>query len=206
MLTLWGRPNSINVQKVMWTLAELDVPHKRIDAGGAFGGLDSPDFLAMNPNGRIPVLRDGEVVLWESNSIVRYLGTVYGKGKLQPEDPGQVARADQWMEWQTSTLYPPLRAAFVELIRTAAEDRDDMIVEAAEFDLAELWPLLDEELAGKSYVLGDELSLADMILGPTAYRYFNLDLYRPSLPHLEAWYDRLVARPAFREQVMIEIT
>ena len=206
MLTVWGRPNSINVQKVMWTLAELELPHTRIDAGGAFGGLDTQSFAAMNPNRKVPVLKDGELVLWESNAIVRYLGHRYGGQTLAAGGADQCAQADQWMEWQTATLYPPLRAAFMELIRTAAAEREAMVIEAAEYDLAELWLLLDQQLEGKTFVLGDQLTLADIPLGVTAYRYFNLDLTRPALPHLEAWYQRLVARPAFRQQVMIALS
>src|SRR5690606_22701182 len=118
MLTVWGRTNSINVQKVMWTVGELGLEHERIDAGGAFGGLDTAEYGRMNPNRRIPVLQDGELGLWESNAIVRYLAARYGAGTLWAEDPAQRSEADRWMDWMVTTLLPDMTVVFWQLVRT----------------------------------------------------------------------------------------
>ncbi|MGI9333231.1 MAG: glutathione S-transferase, partial [Gammaproteobacteria bacterium] len=104
MRTLWGRVNSINVMKVLWCLDEIGLEYERVDAGMAFGVVDTPDYRAMNPNGRVPTLRDGDLVLWESNAIVRYLCERYSHGELSPRDPGERAVADQWMDWQQTTV------------------------------------------------------------------------------------------------------
>ena len=124
MLKIWGRTSSINVQKVMWTVAELGLPHERIDVGGSFGGLDGPEYAALNPNRLIPVLQDGAIAVWESNAIVRYLAARHGAGGLWPEDPGRRSEADRWMDWQLTTLQPAISPIFWGLIRTPPEKRD----------------------------------------------------------------------------------
>ena len=131
MLKIWGRTSSINVQKVMWTVAELGLPHERIDVGGPFGGLDRPDYAALNPNRLIPVLQDGATVVWESNAIVRYLAARYGAGSLWPEHPGRRSEADRWMDWQLTTLQPSIGPIFLGLIRTPPEQRDTAAIAAS---------------------------------------------------------------------------
>lgn len=206
MLTIWGRNNSINVQKAMWTVGELGLAHERIDAGGAFGGVDTPDYLAKNPNARVPTLVDGDFIVWESNAIVRYLAAQYGAGGLWPEDPAVRAVADQWMDWQQTMLLPDLTVVFLGLIRTPPEERDAAAIAAAVTALGPLWQRLDQHLADRDYLLGGGFTMGDIPVGAACYRYHELDIERPALPNIEAWYARLRDRSAFREHVMIPVT
>jgi len=205
-MKIWGRPNSINVQKVMWTVAELGLDHERIDVGGAFGGLDTDAYGSMNPNRKIPVLEDDGARVWESHACVRYLAASYGDGGLWPLDPVRRSIADRWMDWKITTLQPFMHICFWGLIRTKEADRDMSLIEKAAIDLGETWRLFDAHLEGRSFVLGDRLTMGDVPLGCAFYRYVNLPLERPSLPAIEAWYDRLQERAPFREHVMIPVT
>jgi glutathione S-transferase len=206
MLTIWGRTNSINVQKVMWTVDELGLAHQRIDAGGQFGGLDTAEYGALNPNRRVPTIKDGDLVVWESNVCVRYLAARYGAGRLWPEDPGARAAADMWMDWQVSTLLPDTTVVFWGLIRTPEEKRDHAAINAAAERLAGIWRILDSHLAAREFVAGDQFTMGDIPVGAACYRYYGMPIERPSLPHLEAWYGRLKQRAPFGEHVMLPIT
>lgn len=206
MLKIWGRNNSVNVQKVMWTVAELGLEHERIDAGGAFGKLDTPEYAAMNPNRHIPVVQDGALVVWESNVCVRYLAAKYGNGSLWSEDPGERALADMWMDWMGNTLVADLTTVFWGLIRTPPEQRDMNAIKAAVGRLGANWKILDGHLAGRDYVAGERLTMGDIPVGAACYRYYQLAIDRPSLPHVDAWYQRLQARSAFAQHVMIPLT
>lgn len=206
MLTIWGRNNSINVQKVMWTVGELGLNHERHDVGGAFGGLDQPDYLAKNPNGLIPTLEDDGVTVWESHAIVRYLAAQYGSGSLWPEDPGPRAEADQWMDWMHTVILKDMAPVFVGLIRTPPEQRNTAAIEAGVAGLARSWAVLDQHLDGRAYVVGDGLTMGDIPVGCACYRYHALDIERPTLPNVTAWYERLKAREAFRTHVMIPLS
>jgi glutathione S-transferase len=202
VLRIWGRSTSINVQKVLWCCAELDVPYHRVDVGGPFGGNREPEYLRLNPNGLVPTISDGGFVLWESNAIVRYLATRYGMGTLCPEDLAERADADRWMDWQLGTLWAGFRPAFIGLVRTPPEERDQANIAAAIEKTAGNLAILDAHLAGRDYVTGPSLTMADIPLGVTAYRWFNLDIERPPMPNLEAWYERLRARDPYRATVM----
>jgi glutathione S-transferase len=205
MLKVWGRKTSINVQKAMWAVGELGVPHQRIDAGGPFGGLDTPAFAKLNPNRLVPVIEDDGFVLWESHAIVRYLAAEYGTGRLAPADRKQRALANQWMEWANSTLYPNvILTCFLGLIRTPARERDGAAIEAAARRVGEDLAILDSQLGGRSYILGDQLTVADIANGALMYRYFNLEIPRPQLSNVEAWYQRLTQRKPYQEHVMLE--
>lgn len=205
MLKIWGRKTSVNVQKVMWAVAELGVAHERIDAGGAFGRTDTPEFLAMNPNKLVPVLDDGGFTLWESNAIVRYAADKFGKGGLSPADLQQRACADQWMEWCSTSLYGDIISTiFWGLIRTPAADRNTEALRVAVKRSGDRLALLDAQLAGRAYILGEQLTIADIPVGSLMYRYFTLPIERPKLPNVESWYRRLEGRPAYREHVMID--
>lgn len=206
MLKIWGRPNSVNVQKVMWCVTELGLDHERIDAGMRFGVNDQDWYLAMNPNGLIPTIDDDGVVLWESNAIVRYLAAKYGAGTLCPDSAAERATADQWMDWQATTLGVPMGPVFMGLIRTPPEQRDQNAIDAAAVDCGRLFGLLDRHLDGRDYMLGDALTMADIPVGAMTYRWYGLDVPHADLPKLRAWYDRLVARPAFQNHVMIPLS
>ncbi len=203
MLEVWGRRNSSNVITVMWAIGELGLPHRRYDAGGSFGGLDSPDYLAMNPNGRVPTIKDEGFVLWESNAIVRYLARRYGQGGLLPDDERRIALADQWLEWCKTTPYPDYIGLFWGIVRTPPDQRKPQMIAARRAALVKSLRLLDRQLAGRAFVLGDRLTMADIPMGAMAYRYFNLPIERPDFPNLAAWYARLCERPAFQEHAMI---
>lgn len=203
MLKIWGRATSINVQKVMWTVAELELPHERIDVGGAFGGTDTDAYRALNPNGLIPTLEDDGAVVWESHAIVRYLAAKYASGSLWREEPAQRARADMWMDWAQTSVLPDLTTVFFGLVRTAPAKRDMPRINSAAERLGKTFGLLERALEGRAFLTGDSLSMGDIPVGSTLYRYFEMEFTRPSLPNVQAWYERLQARPAYREHVMV---
>jgi glutathione S-transferase len=204
MLKIWGRRNSINVQKAMWTIGELGIEHEHIDAGGPFGGLDTDEFDTMNPNRRVPVIDDDGVVVWESQAIVRYLAAKHGAGNLWPEDPGVRAKSDMWMDWTTNDLQPVfIGGVFWAFWRTPEEQRNWNAIRQGIARSAILFKLLDRHLAGRSFLAGSTLTIGDIAAGAQLYRYFELEIDRPDLPNVEAWYDRLKDRPAYREHVMV---
>lgn len=206
MIKVWGRTNSINVQKVMWTIGELGLDFERIDAGGPFGGLDTPEYGRMNPNRKIPTILDGNTVVWESNSCVRYLAAKYGAGSLWPEDPGLRSEADRWMDWMLTTLMPDMTIVFWQTIRTPPEKRDMPAVRAAAERLGPIWALLDGQLADRPFVGGSTFTMGDIPVGCAWWRYRNLPIDRPPQPHIEAWFERLASRPAYRTHVMLPVT
>lgn len=208
MLTVWGRTNSVNVQKVMWAVGELGLEHERHDAGGAFGGLDTPEYAAMNLNRRIPVLKDADgTVAWESNACVRYLAARHGgAGPLWPEDLAARAQADAWMDWTTSTIQPDMHPIFWNLVRTPEPQRDMAAVRDAVPRIAKSWGLLDDHLADRRFVAGDALTVGDIPVGCYYWRYINLDVERPNLPNLQIWFQTLKERDAYREHVMLPVT
>jgi glutathione S-transferase len=204
MLKIWGRRSSANVQKVLWLVGELDLPHQHVPAGGDFGGLDDPAFRAMNPHGKVPVIADGEVVVWESHAILRYLAAVHGADRLWPADPAARAPVDGWMDWAQTALQPAfLSGVFWGWYRTPQAQRDAAAVARALEQSVRCLTLVDAQLADRPFVVGETLSLADIAIGAHLYRYFELEIDRPDLPRLEAWYDRLSDRPAYREHVMV---
>jgi len=206
MLKVWGRTTSSNVQKVMWAIGELGLEHERIDAGREYGGLDTHRYLALNPNRQIPTLEDGDVVLWESNVIVRYLAAKFGAGQLWPLDPAVRGVADQWMDWQQTTLLPDMRTVFWGLVRTPADARDQRKIDAAIESLQGIWSRLDRHLAGRRFVAGDHLTMGDIPVGTLCYRYHALGIERAALGNLDAWYAQLRSRDAFRSHVMLALS
>lgn len=204
MLKILGRRSSINVQKVMWLSAELELVHEHVPLGGTFGGLDSPEFLALNPHGKVPVIDDGGVVVWESHAILRYLGARYGAARFWPNAPGERARADAWMDWTATCLQPDfIGRVFWAFYRTPEAQRDWQVIREGLARCARNFQLLDGILAQQPFLAGGELTLADIPAGTQLYRYFTLEIERPALPHVEAWYQRLQSRPAYREHVMV---
>ena len=204
MLRIWGRRNSFNVQKVMWLVGELGLAHEHIPAGGDFGGLDTPQFLAMNPHGRVPVIDDGGAVVWESHTILRYLAARYGVGRFWAEDPAARAEAERWMDWLQTVLQPAfLGEIFWGFYRTPPQRRDAAAIQRGIDKCTAHFQLLDRWLEGRATMLGDELSLADITVGTTLYRYYGLDIPRPRVPNVEAWYARLQQRAPYSEHVMV---
>lgn len=204
MLKIWGRATSSNVQVAMWTVAELGLAHERVDWGGAFGGNDQPDYRAMNPNGLIPVLKDGDTVVWESPVILRYLAARYGDEQFWPTDPAKRARLDMWAEWIKTSVCPELiYKVFWHLVRTRPADRDVAVVNAGSKALQALMPRLDARLAEAPYLGGDALCFADIMAGHVLYRYMTLEFDKAETPNIDAYYARLTDRPAYRDHVMV---
>ena len=203
MLKIWGRRDSFNLQKVMWSVAELGLTYERIEAGGIHGVTNTAEYLTMNPNGRVPTIDDDGFVLWESNAIIRYLAAKHGRGVLYPEDAKVQAEADRWMEWQSATVGAVMRPLIITMFRTKPDDRDPSILEYQLAEAGRCWAILDAHLAVRDYVAGEFLSIGDIPMGTYAWRWFSMDANRPALTHLEGWYDRLKDRPAYRDHVML---
>jgi len=201
VLKILGRKTSSNVQKVLWCCAELDIGYEREDIGGPFGGNDKPEYRALNPNGLVPTIIDDGFVMWESNAIVRYLCAKHGKGTLYPTDAKRNADADRWMDWQQTTLGPPMGILFRAMIKSPPDEIPMSEVDGAMQKAIPMWRILDAQLARHPFVAGDALTMADIALGNAAHRWFRLPRQRPELPHVEEWYARLNARPAYRQHV-----
>ncbi|MEP9378212.1 glutathione S-transferase [Aquabacter sp. CN5-332] len=206
MLKIWGRTNSVNVKKVMWAVEELGIPYERTDAGGAFGLVNDDAYRAMNPNGLVPLIKDGDVVVWESNAIVRYLAAKHGAGTLWADDPAERAMGDKWMDWPTSSLAGPFRDVFWNMVRIAPQNRDNAAVEHGKAACGTLFSRVDRALADHPYLSGDTFRMGDIPLGCFAYGWFEMSIERPNLPHLSAWYDRISKRPAFQKAVALPLT
>jgi len=202
---VWGRASSSNVMKVLWGLGELGLPFERIDVGGAFGRTKTPDYLAMNPTSLVPTLQEGDFTLWESNAILRYLGSVHARDSaLWPSDAHARANIDRWMDAQQTTLNRPMSQVFWGLVRTPAEQRDMGAIASAIEDTAKAWRYIEAELERHDFIAGADFTLADIPWGVHAHRWFGMDylgLVRPELPALQAWYDRLCLRPAYQQHI-----
>jgi glutathione S-transferase len=204
MLKVWGRRSAFNVQKVLWTIGELRLPHEHIDAGGSAGGLDAPDFLAMNPHGRIPVVVDRQATLWESHSIIRYLAAAYSPGFLWPEEPAERSLADRWMDWSLATLQPDFMTLFWGFFRTPEAQRNTRLVERSMARCADHFRILEAHLSAHPFLAGDGFTMGDIPAATALYRYFEMGIAVPELPSVRSWYRRLSQRPAYREHVMVE--
>jgi glutathione S-transferase len=196
MLRIWGRLSSVNVQKVIWCADELALRYERIEAGGKFGRNDSAEYLAMNPNGLVPVIEDDGFVLWESNAIVRYFCSRERATTLWPEDLRARADVDRWMDWQATAFTPAMGPAFWQLIRTPEAQRDAAVVEASRDKSEKCAGILDAHLAGRDYLCGDRFTAADVVVGPAAHRWLHLPLPRTPRPNLKRWYTAIKSRPA----------
>ena len=201
MLTIWGRTTSSNVQKVLWVCAELGIEYERLDWGGKFGGNDVPSYRAMNPNGLVPTVKDGELIIWESNTILRYLCAVYGGAALHPTDPGRRSEVERWMDWQLSRLNAPLGGMLQGYYRTPEPQRDFPTLVRYRIEAIALWEMIERQLDAHDYLAGDAFTLADIGIGIWAHRWFQYPIERPELPNLARWYARLQLRPGFAAHV-----
>jgi glutathione S-transferase len=202
MLRIWGRDNSVNVQKVLWCCDEMEVPYERVDAGGSFGVVNTQQYRNLNPNGLVPTIEDDGFVLWESNAIVRYLAAKHSAGQLWPEDLKVRAEADRWMDWQNNTFWPAFRPLFWNLVRTPVDQRDAAAMEESRLKTAEILGYLDDHLRNRSYIVGDALSMGDIPLGCSIWRWVNLPVERPELANVQRWFELLGTRPAYTKAVM----
>jgi glutathione S-transferase len=205
MLKIWGRVNSVNVKKALWAAEELGLKYERIDAGMQFGVTKTPEYMKMNPNSVVPTIEDDGFVLWESHSIVRYLSAKHGMGKLCPSDLRARADAERWMDW-AFTFQSAMRNVFWGLIRTPPEKRDPKAIEEGRVASIRLAEILDAHLKNKTYVTGDAFTMGDIPIGCEVQRYMRVPIERPALPALQAWFDRLGQRPAFKKFVDIPLT
>ncbi|HEX7948610.1 MAG TPA: glutathione S-transferase family protein [Phenylobacterium sp.] len=204
MLKVWGRRNSQNVQKVLWLVRELGLAHEHVPAGGAFGRLSDPDFGALNPNRTVPVIEDDGVVVWESHAILRYLAARYGGDAWWPADPAERSDFDRWLDWAQAQWQPAfLSGVFWGFYRTPEAQRDAKAIARSLARTTELLHLVERQLQGRAYLTADHLTLGDVPLGSCLYRYFELEIERPDLPRVAAWYARLTERPGYREHVML---
>lgn len=204
MLELWGRANAYNVQKALWLLRELELEFEHYAVGSEPGELDSAAFRALNPHGRIPVLRSGDAVVWESNTILRYLASRYGGAALAPDAALARSQIERWMDWELSKLQPDFIDLFWSYYRTPAASRDARRIDAARACCERHMRKLDAWLEARDYLAGGEFTPADVACGVCLYRYFEMGLEVEQPPALLRWYRRLTARPAYRQTVMCE--
>jgi len=205
MLKIWGRVNSVNVKKAMWCVAELGLPHERIDAGMQYGVVNTPEYRKMNPTGLVPTIDDDGFTLWESHTIVRYLCAKHSPGKLWPADLRARADAEHWMDW-AFTFQSAMRNVFWGLIRTPPEKRDASAIEEGKRKTFALVPILEQTLARQPYVAGREFTMGDIPIGCEVQRYMRVPIERPAFPAVQAWFERLRERPAFVKHVDLPLT
>jgi glutathione S-transferase len=205
VVTVFGRRDSSAVARVMWTIGELGLPFERLDRGGAFGGLDDPGYLALNPAGRIPALRlPTGVTLWESNAIIRYLTCTHAPNLLWFEDALTRAEAEAWMDWSSSLggAVGRIRSAYRAVGATVETCRPVVRAEAA------VIAVLERRLADRSFLMGESLSMADLSLGVIGHRLGRVPtaLGLPATPGISRWLKALAQRPAFRRHVIDAVT
>ena len=197
MKTIWGRLTSINVAKAVWAAREVNIPFDRIDVGGPFGKLDTPEYGALNPNRKIPTLDDEGFILWESNSIVRYLAAQYGAGGLWAADARERALGDRWLDWQACEFGPAMGVVFLGLIRTPEEKRNHQAIADATARANKMLPIVEQTLAGgRAFIAGERFGVGDIALGCALDRWYQLPVERPAMPRIEQYLARLRARPA----------
>ncbi|MEO8121108.1 MAG: glutathione S-transferase [Rhodoferax sp.] len=196
MLHIWGRLSSINVRKVVWAAQEVGVAFERTDAGASFGVVNTPQYLQMNPNAMVPVLQDGALTLWESNTIVRYLCARYAPGTLYPEPLAERFNAERWMDWQQTALNPAGRQAFLQLIRTPLELRQPELIRQSNQETESLLTILDAQLGRHAFVAGAQFSMADIPVACELHRWLGLPQVRLQHRHVERWYHTLRERQA----------
>lgn len=199
MLRVLGKTLSINVRKVLWLCHELALPCEQQDWGAGFRDTRTPEFLALNPNALVPVLVDGDVVLWESNTICRYLAGREARHDLLPVEPAGRARVEQWMDWQATELNNAWRYAFMALVRRSPAHADPAALAASVAEWNRHMTMLEGQLQRTgAWAAGEAFSLADIVLGLSTHRWIAAPIERPALPAVADYYRRLGERPGFR--------
>lgn len=203
MLTIYGRANSSNVQVVMWAVGEMNIPHRRLDYGRGYSETKSPEYLAINPTGLVPAMDDDGVVMFESGAILRYLSATRGDDTFWPADPRRRGPLDSWAEWGKNAFVIGVSEVFYEVVRRKPENKSKAAYDSALARVTPLAAMLDAHVTGRDWIDGEAFTFADIAVGHQLFRYFTMPWDRPDLPALAAYYDRLQARAAFREHVMI---
>ncbi|AQR68038.1 glutathione S-transferase [Janthinobacterium sp. LM6] len=197
MLKILGKAASINVRKVLWTCEELDLPYEREDWGSGFRATDDPAFLALNPNAMVPVLVDGDLVLWESNTICRYLCAQADREDLLPSNPRARAEVEKWMDWQMGDLNNSWRYAFMSLVRHSPAHQDTAQLAAGIAGWNKMMGVLEQQLQRTgAYVCGEQFTLADIVLGLSVKRWLMAPMQRPEYPAIAAYHARLEGKTA----------
>ena len=200
MIEFWGRKNAYNVQKVLWGLKELAIDFTHHDVGSNPGELDTPDFRSLNPHGRVPVIRHDENIVWESNTVLRYLYAQFGSNKLST--PFEKSLADRWMDWELTKLQPDFIALFWGFYRQPEEQRNHAQIENAKSACQMHFEILNQHLSKQTFLAGNQFTYGDISCAVCLYRYFNMGIAVDHPEHVMQWYERLSARQAFRESVM----
>lgn len=205
MIKVWGRATSSNVQCVMWCLNELGLEHERIDAGLMYGVTDTPEYMAMNPNGTVPTIVDGSnPPLWESAAILRYLANNYAEPPFWPIDAVERADVDRWTEWAKVSVQMNFSVPiFWKVVRTEAKHRDAEQLAASIRNLEKFLGIADRRLANHQYLVNDKFTLADIQFGHVLFRYFDVDIERTELPNLQRYYAHLQTLPHYCKHVMV---
>nr|WP_321270215.1 glutathione S-transferase [uncultured Tolumonas sp.] len=203
MIKIWGRPSAYNVQKVLWCLNEIGVEYENIHIGGSLGGLDSPEFLTKNPNGRIPVLEVDNHIIWESNSIIRFLAATYSYGQLWSLDPFERSLAERWMDWELASLQPDFLDLFWGFYRTPVEHQDAEFITKSAVHCENRFNVLNSHLATNRFVAGEHFSMGDIAVATGLYRYFEMGISTPAIPHVRRWYQELCERLAYQKTIMV---
>ena len=205
MLTVWGRSSSSNVKALMWCLAELDLPVQRHNIGGRFGGTNSTQFTALNPNQTIPVLQDGTgPPIWKTGAILRYLCSKYAKPPFWPTEIEHQSQVDQWAEWAKINIALSFTGpVFWRVIRTAAAEHNQPAIRAAVTTLEHKLAIAEAQLGRNKFLAGNSFCLADVQFGHILYRYYNIEITRKALPNLARYYGGLTQRQAYRDHVML---
>jgi glutathione S-transferase len=206
MLHIIGRSNSGNVQKVLWACEELSLPYTREDRGGKFGGNDDPRYLALNPNGTIPTVIDDGAVIWESNTILRYLACKYGPDTLWEPDPARRTLGERWMDWQLAVLAPSHRLLYYQLVRTPEDKRDPAVIAAGRDRMSTAMQIFDQAIPDSTWLGGERFTVADIALGIFVHRWFKLPIFREPTPRALRWYNAIAERPGFSKYLDIGLS
>jgi len=208
MIKIWGRASSSNVQSVMWCIAELGLEYQRLDAGLHYGVNSTPDYLSMNPNGTIPTIQDGDnPPLWESGSVLRYLANTYASDPFWPSNAIERANVDRWAEWSKVSVQMNFNAPiFWPVVRIAKEQRNDAQLKNSINHFENFLRIADARLAEHEYLVGQDLTLADIQFGHILFRYYEIDIDRTGLPNVERYYKLLTKMPFYQEHVMVDFS